>query len=369
MSNGAGDSVRRAAVLLNFGGPESLQEVPNFLYEILRDPHTIQLPIPLWLQNHLARFIANRRSAVVVQQYEAIGGKSPIVASTEQQRLQLQEDLQQQGSTVSVYAVHRFIPGNTTRVAAQILRDHINDIFLIPLYPHYSRTTSGSSIEQFCHELKKMNYSGRIRTLRSYAQHPDYIAALSQMLQNALSEYQLDPFSTRILCSAHGIPQSYVDRGDPYLMEVIATVETLRKTFTQWQFELCFQSRIGPAKWLQPYTDELIKQLGEGEVRAILFIPLSFVNDHLETLYEIDHTYFDLVRSVKITPYRLPALETHPRLMQLFCEQTLLWEQGAQGIDPALLFPPSQKYSRHNQWILILSSLALLIAILLFFRI
>ena len=365
MTNGAADSIRKAAVLLNFGGPGNLQEVPDFLYEILRDPNTIQLPIPLWLQNHFARRIANKRSVAVIHQYAAIGGKSPIVAATEQQRLHLQAALQQRDSRVRVYAVHRYIPGNAARVAEQITQERINDVFLIPLYPHYSRTTTGSSIEQFCHELEKLGFSGRIRALRSYAQHADYIAGLSDLLKKALSQYQPDPFSTRILCTAHGIPQSYVDRGDPYLMEVIATVDALRKNFGQWQFELCFQSRVGPAKWLEPYTDELIKQLDTGKVRTILFIPLSFVNDHLETLFEIDHTYFDLARSIEITPYRLPALETHPRLIRLFCEQTLLWEQSAQGIDPALLLPPRQKFRRYAQWFLILSGLAFLIALLL----
>lgn len=368
MSNSDAETVRKAVVLLNFGGPRSLQEIPDFLYEILRDPHTIQLPIPLWLQNLLARLVANKRSPVVVQQYEAIGGKSPIVTSTEQQRLHLRAALEERNSTTSVYAVHRYIPGNATRVVRQILQDHVNDIFLIPLYPHYSRTTTGSSIEQFCGELKKMGFSGGIRALRSYGQHPDYISGLSQQLQKALTKHKLDPFSTRILCSAHGIPQSYVERGDPYLMELIASVEALRKNFDQWQFELCFQSRIGPAKWLQPYTDEMIKELGKGEVRAILFIPLSFVNDHLETLYEVDHIYFDLVRSFEITPYRLPALETHPRLIQLFREQTLLWEKEAQGVDPALLLPPNQNFRRRNQWILILSGLVFLIILVLLLR-
>ena len=365
MSNGDAETVRKAVVLLNFGGPRNLQEIPDFLFEIFRDPHTIQLPIPLWLQNLLARLVANRRSPLVLQQYEAIGGKSPIVASTEQQRLHLRAALEEWNSTTSVYAVHRYIPGNATRVVQQILQDRVDDIFLIPLYPHYSRTTTGSSIEQFCDELKKKGFSGGIRALRSYGQHPDYISGLSQQLQKALTTYKLDPFSTRILCSAHGIPQSYVERGDPYLMELIASVEALRKNFDQWHFELCFQSRVGPAKWLQPYTDEKIKEIGQGEVRAMLFIPLSFVNDQLETLYEVDRIYFDQVRSFGITPYRLPALETHPRLIQLFREQTLLWEKGAQGIDPALLLPPNQNFRRNDLWVYFYSGLLLLVAFVL----
>lgn len=353
----------KAVVLLNFGGPGNLEEVVDFLYEILRDPNTIQLPFPLWFQNRLARRISAKRIELVTQQYKAIGGKSPIVEATEQQRLHLEATLRKQGSSVKTYVAHRYIAGNTETVIKQMLQDQIDDIYLLPMYPHYSAATTGSSLEQFCGILTELSYSGKIQALRSYPNHPDYIAGLSERLQQALAAHKLDPYNTRILCSAHGLPQAYIDRGDPYLMELLATVEELRKRFPQWQFDLCFQSRVGPAKWLQPYTDELIKQLPEQGVHSILFVPLSFVNDHLETLFEIDHTYFELARSVNLTPYRLQALETHPRFINLLCEQTLLWEQGIQGIDPSLLLPASQQFRRNDQWLLYFWSFAFLIAL------
>ena len=146
-------------------------------------------------------------------------------------------------------------------------------------------------------------------------------------------------------------------------MELHTTVEALRQHFPLWRFVLCFQSRVGPAKWLQPYTDVLLKELPQQGVQAVLFVPLSFVNDHLETLFEIDVTYFDLARSLNLTPFRLPALETHPRFIQLLCEQTLLWDQGVQGIDPTLLLPPSQHFRRYDQWILLLWGMSFLIAL------
>ena len=354
----------QAVVLLNFGGPGNLEEVSDFLYEILRDPNTIQMPMPLWFQNRLARRISAKRGEVVAQQYQAIGGKSPIIEATEQQRLHLEAALRQRGSSVQVYVAHRYIAGNTEKVIQHMLQDRMDDIYLLPLYPHYSQATTGSSLEQFCQRLTQGGFCGKIQALRSYPTHPDYIAGLSEQLQQALIQHNLDPHHTRILCSAHGLPQSYIDRGDPYLMELLATVEELRKHFRQWQFDLCFQSRVGPAKWLQPYTDELIQQLPEQGVQSILFVPLSFVNDHLETLFEIDHTYFELARSVNLTPYRMPALETHPRFIHLFCEQTLLWEQGLQGIDPVLLFPASQHFRRYDQWLLYTWSIAFLTALL-----
>ncbi|MBF0276426.1 MAG: ferrochelatase [SAR324 cluster bacterium] len=352
MSNPIPTKTQKAVVLLNFGGPGNLAEVADFLFEILRDPNTIQLPFPLSFQDRLARRIANKRSVEVAEQYEQIGGRSPIVEATEKQRQNLEADLRKAGSLAKVYVAHRYIPGNTRETIQQMIRDGIDDIYLIPMYPHFSGATTGSSIEQFCQLLAQSDYTGKVQALRSYPNHPDYIEGLSDLIQKALSELKLDPEKTRILCSAHGLPQSYVDQGDPYLMEMISTVEELRKNFPQWQFDLCFQSRVGPAKWLQPYTDVLIKELPEQGVQSIFFVPLSFVNDHLETLFEIDDTYFNLARSVNLTPYRLNALETHPQFIKLLCEKALLWEQGVQGIDPALLMPASQQFRRYDQWIL-----------------
>lgn len=363
VSHQTSSSFRKAVVLLNFGGPRNLAEVPRFLYEILRDPNTIQLPIPLRIQNRLARFIANKRSGEVTEQYQALGGKSPILEATQQQCQHLEAALKHKQSDIRVYAIHRYLPDSAEQVIKQMQQDQIENIYLIPLYPHFSWATTGSSVEQFCQVMAKLNYSAAVQALRSYPNHPHYIATLTELLEHTLSQHNLKPAHTRILCSAHGLPQSYVDQGDPYLMELQATVEEFRKNFPAWTFELCFQSRVGPAKWLQPYTDELIEALPEQGVQAILFVPLSFVNDHLETLFEIDITYFDLARSVNLKPYRVPALETHPRFILLLSEQTLLWEKGLQGIDPNLLLPPSQHFRRYDQWLLYLWGICFLLAL------
>jgi len=214
-------STQKAVVLLNFGGPSNLEEVADFLYEILSDPNTIQLPFPLLFQKRLARLIANKRKEEVTQQYQEMGGKSPIIEATEQQRLHLENALRKAGSLVKVYVAHRYIAGNTEAVIRQMLQDQIDDIYLVPMYPHYSWATTGSSLEQFCQILSRFDYSGKIQALRSYPNHPDYIAGLSDLLENSLSDYQLNPENTRILCSAHGLPQSYVNQGDPYLMELL----------------------------------------------------------------------------------------------------------------------------------------------------
>ncbi|MBF0286749.1 MAG: ferrochelatase [SAR324 cluster bacterium] len=356
-------SAQKAVVLLNFGGPRHLEEVADFLYEILRDPNVIQLPFPHWLQNRFARKISKKRAVEVAEQYQQIGGKSPIVEATEQQRAQLEKILQKQKGGCKIYVAHRYLAGNAESVVKQIIEDQIEQLYAIPMYPHFSYATTGSSLEQLDGLLKKQGYACTIQVLRSYPNHPYYIEALSDLLKKELSQHTLVPQETLILCSAHGLPQSYVDKGDPYLMELWSTVESLRKQFPEWKFQLCFQSRVGPAKWLQPYTDELLPELAKQGVRSVLFVALSFVNDHLETLFEIDHTYFELARSEGLTPYRVPAVETHPRFIELLGEQTLLWNQGLQGMDLPLLLPPSQHFRRSSQWILYSWCLALLIAL------
>ncbi len=355
---------QKAVVLLNFGGPRNLEEVADFLYEILRDPNVIQLPFPLWLQNRFARRISSKRVVEVKEQYQQLGGKSPIVEATDQQSQQLTAALQKQDCHYKIYVAHRYLAGHAESVVKQIMEDRIEQIYTIPMYPHYSYATTGSSLEQLHDLLKQQGFRGTIQVLRSYPNHPYYAEALSDLLNQTLLEHSPIPEETLILCSAHGLPQSYVDKGDPYLMELWATVESLRKQFPQWKFQLCFQSRVGPAKWLQPYTDELIPQLPKQGVRSIVFVALSFVNDHLETLFEIDHTYFELARSVGLTPYRVPALETHPRFIELLCEQTLLWDQGIQGVELPPLLPPSQQFQRSSQWILYSWCITLLIALL-----
>lgn len=357
----------KAVVLLNFGGPRNLEEVPEFLYEILRDPNTIQLPFPYKLQDRLARRISSKRASKVVKEYGEMGGKSPIIEATENQRCKLEEALRQKHSMVQTFVAHRYIPGFTKEVIKQIKEANIEKLFLIPMYPHYSRSTTGSSVEQFMQELEKENYAGVVQALYSYPDHPLYIEALCEQFRKCIDHYGLVPQNTRILCSAHGLPQSYVTNGDPYVIELYRTLEALRRFFPEWQFQLCFQSRVGPAKWLQPYTDEVIQELPQEGVQKVLFFPISFVNDHLETLYEIDKTYFDLAKSVGLEPYRVEALECHPKFVNLLSEQTILWEKKVLGIAPRWLLPPSQQFKRYDQWILFGWITAFLIA--LFFAI
>ena len=356
-------STKLAVILLNFGGPKNLEEVPGFLFEILRDPNVIQLPVPLSLQDRFAKFIANKRASFVQDQYQAIGGKSPIVESTKYQCDQLQKALEERGIEIPVYVIHRYIPGDTETVISQILQEGRNFLYLIPMYPHYSWATSGSAFERVQVVLQSQKYKGNVSALRSYPNHPLYIGALEDKINQTLERHQLTSETTVILCTAHGLPSAYVKKGDPYLIELLLTLEELRQRFSSWTVELSFQSRVGPAQWLEPYTEDIISQIAAKGVQALVFVGISFVNDHLETLYEIDHTYFEIAKKVGLTPYRVPAIEAHPLYIKLLCEKIITWNQTKHGMDVSLLSPPSQNNRRYDQWILYAWLLSLLVAL------
>jgi len=343
-------SEKKAIVLLNFGGPEHPGEVRNFLYEILRDPNTIQLPFPRFLQNRLAGKIATRRADETTRQYMEIGGKSPLVASTEQIATSLRKALKQ-SPALPVYIVHRYLQGWTNRVAARIKADGITHLLALTLYPHFSFATTGSSLEQLREELIRAGFEGRLDAVRSYPDASGYLDALTERLKETLKVSGAEPGNTVILCSAHGLPLSYVKKGDPYKQEMEATLAAIRKRFPEWRFDLSFQSRVGPAEWLKPYTDEYVPLLGREGFRHIVFLPLSFTSDHIETLYEIGVTYFDLARQSGLTPHLVPAVENHPAFITALADQVRLWIKGVPLPSLSALLPPDQNFRRIGVWV------------------
>lgn len=357
-----------ALVLLNFGGPRHLEEVPDFLYEILRDPNTIQLPFPQWGQNLLARFIARRRGREVTRQYAAIGGCSPLVAATERIAAVLRQALDSAGRPLPVHVAHRYLPGHAACVVNEILAAGADAILALPLYPQFSYASSGSSFQQLHGLLAGAGWEGRLCAVRSYPDAAGYLEALCESLSDCLARARLQPHDTVILCSAHGLPRGYVERGDPYRLELYRTLEALRQRFDTWRIELSFQSRVGPAEWLRPYTDEIIPSLAEQGARHVVFLPISFVNDHLETLYEVGVTYFDQVRRHGMTPHRVAAIEHHPSHIRMLSDAALRWLDGRAGVPLAELLPPDQSFARRGRWAWGLWLMALLAALLLAVR-
>ncbi len=337
--------------MLNFGGPASLQEVSPFLQEILTDPNAIQLPVPHVAQNLLMGTIGRLRAKKVAPEYQNMGGKSPILESSAKQNAALQQELQQRNFSIKVYDAYRYVRGHAAQTAQQILEDGIEKLLLLPMYPHFCYATTGSSVEQMLQELKKFNYQGEVSCVRSYPESPKYVQTLQDLVEQSIQQNKLDPSDTVILCSAHGLPQSYVDDGDPYQVELLATIKQLQLRLPAWRFELSFQSKVGPAQWLTPATDDAISDLAKEGIPNVLVIPISFVNDHLETLVELDETYFEMAREQGINPFRTAPIETHPQFISLLADEVEHWTKSF-AIPAKLLLPPSQSFQRYFQWVI-----------------
>ena len=358
-------AARPAVVLLNFGGPRNLDEVPTFIYEILRDPNTLQLPFPQWIQNRLARRITERRSAEVQRQYGEIGGRSPLVPATEAIAASLRTALSEVGLPLPVFVAHRYLPGHALATAREVAAAGVDALLTVPLYPHFSYATTGSSVEQFREALAEAGYRGTCRAIADYPDAPGYVTALAERLERTLQAGRPDPAHTVILCSAHGLPAVYVQRGDPYRAQLERSVAALRARFPRWRFELSFQSRVGPAEWLKPYTDKIVPELGRAGVRELVFLPLSFVNDHIETLYEIGVTYCDLARKAGMRPHLVPAIENHPAFIAMLAGMAGAWREDEAGVPCERLLPPPQDFARYGRWALALWLVLFAVAVLL----
>lgn len=306
---------RVGVLLLNLGGPEQLEDVRPFLFNLFADPEIIRLPFP-WLQKPLAWLISTLRFQKSQENYKEIGGGSPLRSITEQQALAIQEHLNQKGLAAQTYIGMRYWHPFTEEALARIKRDQIERLVILPLYPQYSISTSGSSFRlldklwQKDPELQEIDYT----VIPSWYQRPGYIQAMAELIAQEL-DHCPNPEQVHIFFSAHGVPVSYVEEaGDPYQAEIEDCVDRIMKALNRSNpHTLAYQSRVGPVEWLKPYTEEAIQELAAGGVKDLLVVPISFVSEHIETLQEIDMEYRELAEESGISNfYRVPALNTHP---------------------------------------------------------
>lgn len=332
---------RRAVVLFNLGGPDSLAAVEPFLRNLFSDPDIFRLPLGWLLQKPLARFIARRRAPEAAEGYRAIGGSSPLLENTMAQARALQQALNAQtavrvavGSERAPAASHdpydvfvcmRYWHPRATEVVERLKAGGYTNLVLLPLYPQYSVTTTGSSYNEFMRACRVAGYAPSVRLIRDWYQQPDYQLGIVETLREALRALP-DPNPAHVEClfSAHGLPQKFVRAGDPYEQQVRATYESIRTQLGWPHTSLCYQSRVGPLEWLRPYTDDVIRAKAAAGATQILVYPIAFVSDHIETLYELGMTYARLARECGVRDYRVvPALNTHPRLIAALRDLTL----------------------------------------------
>jgi len=310
-------SDRVAVVLCNLGGPDSLQAVQPFLFNLFSDPDIFKFPLGFITQKFFAGLLARRRAPGATKAYAAIGGKSPLLDNTREQAMALQLALSEKGE-FSVYVCMRYWHPLTQEVVAKLKAKGYGRVILLPLYPQYSLTTSGSSYNEFRRQCDTQNYHPRITLIRQWYDQADYQQAIVDTLRAELPRFpDPDPQHIELLFSAHGLPQKIVDQGDPYETQVRATYDALRAQLGWPHTTLCYQSRVGPLKWLQPYTEEVIREKAAAGAKQVLVYPIAFVSDHSETLYELGMLYADLAKAQGIPHYRVaPALNSHPGLIQ-----------------------------------------------------
>lgn len=314
---------KTAVVLFNLGGPDSLDAVRPFLRNLFSDPDIFRFPLAFITQRLFAELVSRRRAREAQKNYAAIGGRSPLLDFTKKQADALQQSLNS-GQSASAYECvicMRYWHPLTRDVVTQLKNDGFQKIILLPLYPHYSITTTGSSYNEFRRQCQIQHYQPHIHLIHHWYQQPDYQQAIIDGITKASEQFpDPRPEAIELVFSAHGLPQKIIDAGDPYEQHIRATYESLiAKLGTRgWSnTSLCYQSRVGPLQWLQPYTEALISDKAEAGVQQMLVYPIAFVSDHVETLYELGMEYAQLANEKGIKHYRVvAALNDHPLLIK-----------------------------------------------------
>jgi ferrochelatase len=301
--------VKVAIILFNLGGPDSLEAVKPFLRNLFSDPAIINLPG--WLRLPLARFISSRRAKKAMGIYAKIGGSSPILGQTEAQARALEAALGQ-GNTDEWrgYVCMRYWHPMTERVVQSVRRYGPDRIVLLPLYPQFSTTTTGSS---FAAWDSAAAFQAPTTRVESYPTDEGFIAASVELVRQGLAD--AGNGKTRVLFSAHGLPEKIVKAGDPYQGQVEQTAQAIADAIGGLDWTVCYQSRVGPLKWIGPPTEQEIARAGRDGAKVVLY-PLSFVSEHSETLVELDIDYRHLASEAGVAKYvRVPTVGTHPKFI------------------------------------------------------
>ncbi len=302
-------------VLLQLGGPDSLSSVEPFLYNLFCDPDIIDLPLAFLFRRTLAGIIARRRATRVQQFYARIGGRSPILNLTRRQASALERGLRPVIDARVVIAMRYWHP-MTDEAIDTLLAAGVEKVVLLPLYPQYSKTTTGSSVREWERALGRRGLRHfLVQTVTEYCEHPLYVAALVRNIGIALRRVpSAERGAVHLVFSAHGTPVSLVRRGDPYKAQIEKTyAAVVREGHFGLPHHLCYQSKVGPQRWLEPSLDGTIERLARERVSHLIVVPIAFVSDHSETLWEINIEARQEAKRLGIRYFDMsPALHTAP---------------------------------------------------------
>jgi ferrochelatase len=313
-----------AVVLFNLGGPDSLEAVEPFLFNLFFDPAIIRLPKPL--RYLVAKLISSKRAPKTQDIYKHIGNKSPLLELTKEQANALEIQLNAHSKNIyKCFVAMRYWHPFSNEAVEQVKAYQPDKIILLPLYPQFSTTTSESSFKDWKKEAKKINLNAPTVTLGCYPFEENFIQSHADLVVESILKLPVET-SFRVLFSAHGLPEKVIAAGDPYQWQVEQTVahvvpEIEKKLATQGRsvpldFAICYQSKVGPLEWIKPSTESEIARAG-ADGKAIVITPIAFVSEHSETLVELDIEYQHLAEKAGVSTYlRVPALGSHPRFIE-----------------------------------------------------
>jgi len=295
---------RVGIVLFQLGGPDTLEAIEPFLYNLFCDPDIIDFPFARIGRKPLAKLISTTRARKVQHHYATIGGGSPIRKHTERQARALETELRHQGLDAQCFVAMRYWHPFTHEALSQLRVAGCDEIVLLPLYPQYSSTTTGSSLNEW---RRLFRGETPVHCIETFYRHPDYLDSVIEKINEALSRFS-DPSQPDIVFSAHSIPMSVIEKGDPYQRHIEDTVQLLMQR-GGWRnpHRLCYQSKVGASRWLQPSLHQTLRRLASEQVREICVVPVAFVSDHVETLGEIDHQARHEAHELGFTQFEMSA--------------------------------------------------------------
>ncbi len=308
-------------ILLNMGGPDSLESVRPFLYNLFSDRGIIRLG-PAFMQKYIAAFIAWRRAPKSSENYRRIGGKSPLAEITAAQAAALADELQPYGKYHVTTAMRYWHPYPAE--ALDFLQEKgVTRLVILTLYPQYSRATTGSSVTFLQQELTRRNCSLPLEIIDSWPAQPQYLQVVAAGILHEIESLEKRGITDiTVVYSAHSLPRSFVEEGDPYVAHLEQSIAGIEK-LTGRKGRLCYQSRSGPVEWLSPSTPEMLANLAVAGCRGVVMVPISFVSDHVETLYEIDMLYRQMAEEYGMAFAVSSSLNTQPGFIRALAELVL----------------------------------------------
>ena len=312
---------RVGIVLFQLGGPDTLEAIEPFLYNLFCDPDIIDFPFARIGRKPLAKLISTTRARKVQHHYAIIGGGSPIRRNTERQAQALEAEVRSQGIDAHCFVAMRYWHPFTTEAIAKLRAAECDEIVLLPLYPQYSSTTTGSSLNEWRRHFRD---DVPVHCVETFYRNTMYLDALIEKVNDALSRFPA-PGTPEIVFSAHSVPMAVIEQGDPYQRQIEETVQLLMQR-AGWSnsHRLCYQSKVGASKWLQPSLRQTLQNLAAEKTREICVVPVAFVSDHVETLGEVDHEAREQAGRLGIHQFEMSAgLNDSPRfiaaLAQIVC--------------------------------------------------